>query len=540
MLPRIRLSRIATPFKTSGFWFALFVLILIPATQTPYLVHRLIAGPPAAYNYTQGVIMDYNMYLSAITLGKSGSWLFRNPYTSEPSPHIPLFLFYTVLGRLAAPFDLWPPYAYHGAKILLMAAYAASLLYLCRSILPKRAAVWAAVTGLLLQVGPQPLWEPFAANAWSGVLFQMTESSYRFDEMPHHLFSQTMMVLSLAFLFRSLTGRHRFYLIASGLTAALSAYVLPSMTIPLFAILPLAMAVLAITNLLNRKPPVDLRVAWRIAVPVTGALGAAVLLSWQIRSTQLLKLATDFEIAVWNRSGDVDRAFLVCLALALAVTLPAVIRGLTSGKFVPVFVSLWALTPLILLPFTPWFTFGKARLMQNAPFVPFGIAAAWMYLPTGKTGHRVTTVLRIAVFVAVLAYSAGMTGLSIRQRIDAEKRLRYANIELPSGFMAMTEYIRANVLPDAVILTDQVTGSGLPAYAPVVSFIGPFTSTARFDEKLTVSYGVLNNMFTPGEVRKTIAFYGIDYILTGGPPVAGMESRLLKRIDNFSLYGVRP
>src|SRR5207302_10163612 len=79
---------------------------------------------------------DATTYLAKMRQGADGSWLWNDPYTSEPHGGVFLFSFYLLFGHLAALLHLPLMAAYHLARISGAIALVLAADQLCRRVLP--------------------------------------------------------------------------------------------------------------------------------------------------------------------------------------------------------------------------------------------------------------------------------------------------------------------------------------------------------------------------------------------------------------------
>ena len=74
-----------------------FLLIL----TLPYVVSYLLTGNGYHFNGFLVNPTDGHSYLAKMQIGRSGEWLFKLPYSSQPGDGVFLFTYYIVLGHIA-------------------------------------------------------------------------------------------------------------------------------------------------------------------------------------------------------------------------------------------------------------------------------------------------------------------------------------------------------------------------------------------------------------------------------------------------------
>src|SRR6202165_1754600 len=137
--PRARRIRFALIFAT-----AIAALSLLP-----YVLAYLWA--PAGHHFAGFFFIadDATTYLAKMRQGADGSWLWNDPYTSEPHGGVFLFSFYLLFGHLAPLLHLPLIAAYHLARISGAIALLIAADQLCRRVLPAAPRTLALVLVIL-------------------------------------------------------------------------------------------------------------------------------------------------------------------------------------------------------------------------------------------------------------------------------------------------------------------------------------------------------------------------------------------------------
>src|SRR5213080_4024326 len=113
--------------------FAIAVAII---SLLPYLLAYLWTPPGHHFAGFFFIADDATTYLAKMRQGADGSWLWNDPYTSEPHGGVFLFSFYLLFGHLAALLHLPLIAAYHLARISGAIALVRTADQLCRRVLP--------------------------------------------------------------------------------------------------------------------------------------------------------------------------------------------------------------------------------------------------------------------------------------------------------------------------------------------------------------------------------------------------------------------
>src|ERR1700737_4005427 len=128
LAPRARRIRFALIFATA----------IAAVSLLPYLLAYLWA--PAGHHFAGFFFIadDATTYLAKMRQGADGSWLWNDPYTSEPHGGVFLFGFYLLFGHLAALLHLPLIATYHLARITGAVALVLAVDRLCRRLLPPQ------------------------------------------------------------------------------------------------------------------------------------------------------------------------------------------------------------------------------------------------------------------------------------------------------------------------------------------------------------------------------------------------------------------
>jgi hypothetical protein len=119
--------------------------IILILTSLPVIVGYLM--PDEAYVFTGAAhhTEDVMSYLAKMRQGYEGAWAVRLPYAVESHPGIPLlFLFYTLLGRMARWTGLSLPFLYHTARVVCAAFLLWTAYRFIAFLLPKPGWRWTA------------------------------------------------------------------------------------------------------------------------------------------------------------------------------------------------------------------------------------------------------------------------------------------------------------------------------------------------------------------------------------------------------------
>jgi hypothetical protein len=110
-------------------------LVLAAVTALPYVYAYAVEPPGHVFMGFFYLGDDANTYLAKMRQGWEGAWAWQNRYTTEPSPTAYLFMFWIVLGHLAALFNLPLIVTFHLARVAAaFALMAAAWFMICHFI----------------------------------------------------------------------------------------------------------------------------------------------------------------------------------------------------------------------------------------------------------------------------------------------------------------------------------------------------------------------------------------------------------------------
>jgi hypothetical protein len=115
---------------------AILIGIVLLVISLPYVIAPGIVGQGYVFNGFLFNPLDGNSYLAKMVEGGRGDWKFTLPYTARPGEGAYLFLFYILLGKLAAFLSLGNILVFHIARILSALFLLLELRKFCRSLIP--------------------------------------------------------------------------------------------------------------------------------------------------------------------------------------------------------------------------------------------------------------------------------------------------------------------------------------------------------------------------------------------------------------------
>src|ERR1700737_4470032 len=185
-----------------------FAAIVAIVSLLPYLLAYLWTPPGHHFAGFFFIDDDATTYLAQMRQGADGSWLWNDPYTSEPHGGVFLFSFYLLLAHLAARLHLPLIAAYHLARISGAVALVIAADQFCRRVLPpelRRLALVLVIlgsgAGFLAQALGNP---PILGSRVEALDLHLPEISgwYSILAIPHFAWATALIIAALLGLLR--------------------------------------------------------------------------------------------------------------------------------------------------------------------------------------------------------------------------------------------------------------------------------------------------------------------------------------------------
>ena len=482
----------------------------------PYLLAYL--WTPAGHHFAGFFFIadDATTYLAKMRQGADGSWLWNDPYTSEPHGGVFLFSFYLLFGHLGGLLHLPLIAAYHLARISGGIALVIAADQLCRRVLPehRRLALVLVILGSGAGFLVQALGNPSLLGSRVEALdLHLPEISgwYSILAIPHFAWATALIIAALLGLLR-IAEAPAWRLI--GLTAAA--------LIALTAIHPQMIPVIGLIWIAYQ----GVLVAWgeRPLVRSLVAQAAPFLATVPLLAYNAWILFHDPTIAEWARQWRHQAPGPISLAVSLGLPLLAAILGMVIAwrRRDRGLALLLVWPPLVIaLLYLPNVANIQRRLL-DALFVPIGILAA-VGIRTLTSGLRRARARRIeAVLVTACCLSSALV-LAIALRFASGA---FGEAYIGDDSWRAMQWLSAHHLPGDRALSSPGAGQLLPAWSGVAVYVGHYSETLDYFQKIRTLGDVLNPAEPETVVRAflhdngiTLLYWGADEARTGFQPL---------------------
>jgi hypothetical protein len=482
--------------------------LLILASRTP-------PGTIFLWEHTARTAMDYNVYLSVINQGTHGSWLMHDVWTTEALNPSLYYFFYIILGKITAPLHLLPFVIYHITKFILAEFFILTVFVLTRRSLGKTLGFWAAIVSITATVLPITfITEPKAFIdyvPWWNIL----EAGRRFDIMPHYLFTFSLLPVIVILIFNYLKSKKPVFFLAAIPLTFLGGIILPSGVLPIAISLPVSyLFSQLITFIKTKKITATVKTTTGIMLITMAAILALII----IRQEN----SNGFPWNTWNRDEvnmfnsyavNFNRDLLLSIGLLTLLSLPGFIKGLLNGNFEVIFLGMWGLLPIMLLPFADLLNIGKIRFTNVIAFVPLSILTIRTLFDVSRLKPNIARIFILCLISVSILVSLRYESINIDYAKN--RQITFNNMYIPTAWWHAIGFLNQQVPPQSKILTSWVTSNLLPAYAPVYTFIGHTQQTLDFFHKRTLADAFLDNALSTRDAFNLVNTYGIDYVFFG-------------------------
>jgi len=502
-------------------WVLVVGAVALALTSVPYLLGLFLQTDERVFGGFVYAVEDGYSYLAKMRQGAEGAWLFHIVYTPEPHEGTPFYLFYMLLGKLAALLpgaDLTARtvWVYHGARLLfgmglLLTIYRFLAAFTSRTAVRRLAfmlVTFGGGLGWLLTLLGQPEWlgsYPLDLILPEGFTFLVL---YAF---PHIALGRTLLLWSFMFLLRSWgespppeaqrgTRRGAGNTSLEGALLVGGAWLLMGLIVPFYVLVAWAVVGAMWVLLALRRRMLPRREA--------GLAALAALFSAPVVLYSVWVFTTDPIYATWSAQNLILSphplhylaAFGVPLVLAVLAA-PAVWRDDGPG---------WAALAWVgVVPLLVYLPVNVQRRLAEGVQVPLDLLAAWGVSCFRWRGFEpsVTAGLLLAVLVPTNGLLLAGNSLTLLSRP--------APVFREAGEVASLDWLGGQVGPDDVVLASYESGNYLPVRVGARVFMGHGPETAHLEEKRALTGRFFDTATDDAWRRSLLAEYGVDWLFWG-------------------------
>lgn len=515
-----------------------FGAILASLSLLPYLLAYLWTPPGHHFAGFFFIADDATTYLAKMRQGAEGSWLWNDPYTSEPHGGVFLFGFYLLFGHLGGLLHLPMIATYHLARISGGIALVIAADRLCRRLLKPdlhRLALVLIILGSGLGFLAQAFGNPSIFGTRIEALdLHLPELSgwYSLLAIPHFAWATALIIASLLGLLRIAEHPHWGPIAGTALALIALTAIHPQM-IPVLGLIWLAYQALLFAWG-DRAP-------WRIllaqAVPFIATLPLLAYNTWILfRDPTIAEWASQ-----WRHQAPAPVSLLVSLGVPLVLAVIGMVVAWRQRDRGLALMLVWP--PLVAaLLYLPNLANIQRRLL-DALYVPIGILAA-VGLREFTSRFRGASARRVrAILITASCFSSAIV-LAIA--------LRFASGAFPEAYVSndawqAMQWLSANHQASDRALSSPGAGQLLPAWSGVSVYVGHYSETLDYFQKIRNVSSALQPDTPSSKLQAflkangiTLLYWGPDEAKTGFQPDVQPFLQPVHRDGTITIYRVSP
>ena len=472
-------------------------LVLAVVTAIPYVY--AYAGQPPGHVFVGFFYLwdDATTYLAKMREGWEGLWAWENRYTTESSPPAYLFMFWIVLGHLAAVTHVPLILMFHLARVAgALALMAGSWVFICHFIQDRSARVFAlffVAFGLGLGLVIWALGHPVVfGNPTEGLDLRMPELSafYSVLALPHFAWSGVFAAFGVALTLKAIERGSMTLGLLAGLAWLGQASIHPQMPVLMGGATALALF------LRPARPRGWAAAGFAFAIPAPYVLYS------------YLAFVGNPQVERWTyHSKNAVAPETISLLLALAPQLLLAVAGLPGAirrrSREDLFLLAWLLLLAAIL-YLPNPAGDLRRRFFDALYLPLGVLAARGMYEEIVPRLRSLRARRLIPFSYVAVAAIGSAFLLLAPLAVAGQ---------PQYSVTKAEYDGLNWLgsqPSGRVLAMPGVGLYVPAYSSDTAYVGHYDETFDYLKKTQIAY---DNLTGKSDIEQFDANNGIRYVV---------------------------
>jgi hypothetical protein len=500
-------------------WVLSWAAIVLVIVNIPYLLGWVTSTPEVEFGGAVYNVHDANSYIAKMRQGAQGAWLFRLPYTVEEHRGTIVYIYYLLLGKLAAVSGVSLEWTFHLARLasgalLLTTVYAFLARFTSYRAVRRTAFLLIAFSGgmawllSLLGVTHWLDWLPLDLILPEAYVFLTLYSS------PHIALAMACILWGLLCLEDLEHLRARLVLIAAAV------FTVAALVGGFYLVVPFSiLGVHWLVTMLHQR-----RANWK----ALGCIALAGLAPALVIGYTYYVFTVDPVYRVWADQNLVlsphPLHYLAGYAITGSLAVLGVVWTVRAGRWRMQLPVIW----LALLPLLVYSPFTLQRRLSIGVQVPLCLLAAIglihiLVLPFGRSGavrwlsrlrrYDRRGMRRLAVAAVILLTIP--TNLLLLAGNSIKVIQRHAPIYHSRAELDALDWLRANTDAQDAVLCAYETGNYLPARAGNRVLLGLGTETIHAERKRDE----VRRFYDPGEAdawrRELLERYEIAYVLVG-------------------------
>lgn len=477
------------------------VLILV-FNLAPYVYQQLHAFPDKTYIGSFPIIIDKPVYMAEMTQGAEGNWLFTYNYTTELKTKTFIYIFYILLGHIAAFLNLPLETIFFLSRfffgIILIFTIIYFIRYFIESANQRKFAYFFAffATG----VGFLTL-NPYALDLWMPDFMPMVRFSY----FPHMVLANILLLAIFLLFFHSLKTKNFNLAVWAGIFGFILNILLPYHNFIIYSVITL----FALTTFIQNKD------SFKKHLPNILIFFALSLPSFFYMT--YMGVADPFwkEVAKYNFLPTPNiQSVLSGYGMILLFSLIGIGSMFKNKNPHSLFFTLWISSTLLLAyaPFIPM----QRRVLETGLFVglaitaSFGVTEIYNRFKSSNPKNAIFKMIFIFIFILpVMFFDNIINWLAFTHTINDKDNLQFY---VPNENVEAMQWLRQNSSFDSIVLSSYYNGNIMPYYANRMTYIGHGLMTIDFEKKAEKVQNFYAAKYSQTAMTEFLKENGIDYI----------------------------
>ena len=515
-----------------------FAAAIAVLSLLPYLLAYVWASPGHHFAGFFFIADDATTYLAKMRQGAEGSWLWNDPYTSEPHGGVFLFSFYLLFGHVAALLHLPLIAGYHLARISGAVALVITVDQLCRRLLPpelRKLGLVLVILGSGAGFLAQALGNPSILGSRVEALdLHLPELSawYSILAIPHFAWATALIVAALLGLLR-IADAPGWRPVAFTSAALIALTAIHPQMIPVIGVIWIAYQ--GVLVFWGARPSIRSLAAQ--AVPFLATIPLLAYNAWI--------LFRDPTIAEWARQWRHQAPGPLSLGVSLGVPMLAALLGMVIvWRRRDQRLALMLVWPplVIALLYLPNLANIQRRLL-DALYVPIGmLAAVGLRALTARLRRARARRIQAILVTACCVSSAIVLAIALRFASGA-----FAEAYIGNDAWQAMQWLSAHHQHDDRALSSPQAGQLLPAWSGVPVYVGHYSETLDYFKKIRNVGTALKPGAPESTVRAflqangiTLLYWGPEEAATGFKPQDQPYLRPVHQDGTVTIYRVQP
>lgn len=491
--------------------FLPIVALVLFLGLAPHITAIQQSPPRTIYSGGLFVLSDVPTYYAKMRAGYDGNILYQNKFTTErPNPPVPIHLFYVWLGHLARIMSIGVMDMFFYARFFFGFVFLFTLYVFLNLFFQKRVAF---LSFFFCCFASGLGWMFLDTTIPSQYLIDLFLPAFaplaRFSTIPHVLFSHTLFLVSIGGVLGYMRWKHTQALFLTAAAFFFANFVLPYHSILLYILMAIFLVLGAKRELFSQK---DARAVLYALLP---SLFSLLFMLGVVAYNPLWGVAQqESEIFFVSPAGILIGFGVLGISAAFGVFF---VRKKLFQDTVLFFFFLFLIIPLVLsyIPIVPQYR----RFLEVPLFVPITVFSALFFLLLYDFSRRRFPFIfhtALAVIVAVLFFALALPSSAVfysRTNSSIMSELKDI-VYIRTDVIDALQWLDKNVSSDAIILSHPIIGMVTPFFANRFTFVGHWSETVRFSEKIQMFESLYRAKLSSQEAREFFFRQKIQYIIT--------------------------